>query len=52
VDTPGLVPAQPRDQRMIRRGWLWFALVSVVWGVPCLTIKVAVATAQRRKEMP
>jgi len=35
-------PPGPLDLRMTRRGWLLFAAMSVIWGVPYLLIKVAV----------
>ena len=30
---------------MTRRAWLAFAVASIIWGVPYLFIKIAVATA-------
>jgi drug/metabolite transporter (DMT)-like permease len=32
-----------RDPRMTRRGWILFATMGVIWGIPYLLIKVAVA---------
>src|SRR5438445_708513 len=35
-------PAVPPSTRMSRRGWVLFAAMCVIWGIPYLLIKVAV----------